>query len=164
MFSAKTSERPAAVEAPRPAHAKPMPSIISHQLVVLGNLTADGDIQVDGTVEGDIKTNVLTIGEGGTVKGAIMAETVVVAGTVHGQIRAKTVSLARAARVQGDIWHESLAIEAGARFEGSCKQLSAAPPAEGDVASWAKARRAAPMGPSSIEEKPPQPAVPVEVS
>ncbi len=151
MFSARTSEKPSPSEVPR-SHGKSMPSLISKQLVVHGNLTADGDIQVDGTVEGDIKTNVLTIGEGGTVKGAITAETVMVAGTVQGQLRAKTVSLARTARLQGDIWHESLAIEAGARFEGSCKQLSSAGGAEGEVASWAKARRAATGGGAAIED------------
>jgi len=151
MFSAKTSEKPAPTEAPR-SHTKSMPSLISKQLVVHGNLTADGDIQVDGTVEGDIKTNVLTIGEGGTVKGAITAQSVMVAGTIQGQVRAKTVSLARTARMQGDIWHESLAIEAGARFEGSCKQLGSAGGTEGEVASWAKARRAATGTAGAIEE------------
>ena len=144
MFSARTNEKPAPpVEMPR-SHAKAVvPSIISQQLVVHGNLTTDGDIQVDGMIEGDIKTSVLTIGEGGTVKGAVVADTVTVAGTVHGQIRAKAVTLSRTARVQGDIWHESLAIEAGARFEGSCKHLSSATQPEGEVASWAMARRAA---------------------
>ena len=149
MSSARTSEKPAPYDSPR-SHGKSMAAIIDNHLVVRGDLTADGDIQVDGTVEGDIKTNVLTIGEGGTVKGAITAETVMVEGTVHGQVRAKTVSLARTARVQGDIWHESLAIEAGARFEGSVKHLSSATGAE--VASWAKARRAATGSASTIEE------------
>jgi cytoskeletal protein CcmA (bactofilin family) len=143
MFSAKTSSKPVAAETQRTSTKAAMPSIISHQLAVHGDLASDGDIQVDGMIEGDVKTNVLTIGESGTVKGAITAETVVIAGTAIGQIRAKTVSLSRTARMQGDIWHESLAIEAGARFEGSCKHLTAAAaPAEAEIASLAKARRA----------------------
>lgn len=154
MFSARTSGKGAFSEAPRANGKAAMPSIISHQLTVRGDLVSDGDIQVDGAIEGDVKTAVLTIGEGGSVKGSIVADTVTVAGTVNGQIRAKTVSLSRTAHVQGDIWHDSLAIEAGARFEGSCKSLNAAAapaPAEDDLASLRKARRPAAVGGSAIE-------------
>ncbi len=159
MFSARTSDKPAPLtEVPRSHPKAAVPSIISKQLVVHGNLTTDGDIQVDGTIEGDIKTSVLTIGEGGTVKGAVVADTVTVSGTVDGQIRAKAVTLSRTARMQGDIWHESLAIEAGARFEGSCKHLSTATQAEGEVASWAMARRAGAVSPAAVETAVPQAA------
>ena len=100
-----------------------MPSLISAQLTVKGDLASEGDLQIDGNVQGDVHSKTLTIGESGTVNGSITAETVLIAGTSLGQIRARTVSLVRSARVQGDIWHESLAIEAGAQFEGSCKRL-----------------------------------------
>lgn len=129
-----------------------MPSIISSHLTVEGDLSSDGDIQVDGSIDGDVKTVTLTIGESGTIKGAITAETVLVAGTVIGQVRAKTVTLSRTARVQGDIWHDSLAIEAGAQFEGSCKRLSESEAAEGvEVAAWSTVRHPA-SGGSPLEE------------
>jgi cytoskeletal protein CcmA (bactofilin family) len=119
-----------------------MPSIISTDLTVTGDFASEGDIQIDGKVEGDVKTTRLTIGEGGSVKGAITADTVTVSGTVSGQIRAKTIVLARSSRVQGDIWHESLAIEAGAQFEGTCKRLTAADAStQPSVTSWAANRR-----------------------
>ena len=131
MFSAKTSAKSAGPEAPRP-NGKPsggksaMPSIISAQLGVTGNLVSDGDIQIDGKVEGDVKTSRLTIGESGSVMGSVTAETLLISGAVSGQVRAKTVTLTRTARVQGDIWHDNIAIEAGAQFEGTCKRLNAA--------------------------------------
>lgn len=119
-----------------------MPSIISTDLTVTGDFASEGDIQIDGKVEGDVKTTRLTIGEGGSVKGAITADTVTVSGSVSGQIRAKTIVLARTSRVQGDIWHDSLAIEAGAQFEGTCKRLNAADAStQPSVTSWAANRR-----------------------
>jgi len=125
-------------------------SVISHQLSVHGDFSSTGDILIDGTVEGDVTAKVLAVGEGGSIKGAITADSVTIAGTVNGQIRAKIVSLSRTARVQGEIWNESISIEQGARFEGSCKNLSSAA-AEGEVASWAKARRAAAGASSGAE-------------
>src|SRR3546814_3473099 len=48
-----------------------VPSIISADLRITGNLKSDGDIQVDGHVEGDIDSATLTVGEGAHVKGHI---------------------------------------------------------------------------------------------
>ena len=100
-----------------------MPSIVSANLRIVGDLVCDGDIQVEGTVEGSVKSSVLTIGESGTIQGQITADQVMVSGTVVGKIKARTVYLAQSASVTGDILHESLGIEAGAQFEGQCKSL-----------------------------------------
>jgi cytoskeletal protein CcmA (bactofilin family) len=144
MFSAKTSGKNGVFDAPRPEGKGGMPSIISQHLAVVGDMTSDGDIQVDGSVEGDIKTAILTIGETGIVKGTVDAETVRLAGSVVGQIRAKTVSLTRTARVEGDIWHDSISIEAGAHFVGASRQLSesfAAAVVPQDLVNWGKGKR-----------------------
>ena len=100
-----------------------MPSIVSANLRIVGDLVCDGDIQVEGTVEGSVKSSVLTIGDSGTIQGQISADQVMVSGTVVGKIKARTVYLAQSASVTGDILHESLGIEAGAQFEGQCKSL-----------------------------------------
>ena len=100
-----------------------VPSIISADLRITGNLKSDGDIQVDGHVEGDIDSATLTVGEGAHVKGHISCESVRVCGTVDGAVKAKSVVMAKTARVIGDIIHDSLAIEAGAFIEGNIKRL-----------------------------------------
>ncbi len=97
------------------------PSILSANLRVVGTLTTDGEIQVDGTVDGDVMAERLTLGETAKVTGNINAELVNVQGEVRGTIRARSVQLARSAKVTGDIWHETLSIEAGAYYEGQCK-------------------------------------------
>ena len=99
------------------------PSIISADLKIVGNLASAGDLQIDGTVEGDITSRRLTVGEGALVQGAILADTVKVYGSVAGEIKANTVNLAKSARVDGDIGHQSIAMEAGASVSGRLTRL-----------------------------------------
>ncbi len=101
----------------------PVPSIISADLKIVGNMTSSGDIQVDGTVEGDISSRTLTVGEEAHVDGSIVAESVRVCGRVTGEIKATSVILAKTGRVEGDIAHQSLSIEAGAHIEGNIRRL-----------------------------------------
>ncbi len=103
-----------------------VPSIISPDLKIVGHLKSNSEIQIEGTIEGDIDVPLLTVGEQGKVDGSIVAETVRISGTVNGRVQAKTVRLDKSAKVTADITHESLAIEAGAYFEGQVQSLKAA--------------------------------------
>lgn len=100
------------------------PSILSTDLQVIGNLKSAGEIQVDGKVDGNIRTNSLLIGETANIKGEVIADKVTVHGTITGQIKARTVTLAKTAHVVGDILHENLSIDAGAFLEGLCKRIT----------------------------------------
>ena len=82
-----------------------------------------GKIQIDGKVNGDIRTRTLIVGESAKVRGEIVSETCHVLGRVDGQIKAKVVKLAATAHVVGDILHEDLSIETGAFLEGHCKRM-----------------------------------------
>ncbi|MEQ9326221.1 MAG: polymer-forming cytoskeletal protein [Rhodospirillales bacterium] len=121
MFS-KNSKEPQGSQSV--ATRSSVPSIISVDLKVQGNLISEGEIQLDGAVTGDVTAHALTIGQSGSVTGEIDAETIRVHGSVNGQIRAKSVFLAKSARVRGDVIHESLAIEPGALLEGHCKRMT----------------------------------------
>ena len=100
-----------------------VPSTISPNLKIVGDLKSNGDIQIDGTVEGDINTRLLTVGEQAVVDGCIVADTVRISGTVKGQIKARMVHLDKDARVTGDLIHETLTMEAGALLEGQIKRM-----------------------------------------
>ena len=91
--------------------AKPPASVLSADLHVTGNLKTTGDIQVEGTVEGDIRAHLLTIGESATIKGEVVADDVVVNGRIVGRVRGLKVRLTATARVEGDIIHKTIAIE-----------------------------------------------------
>jgi cytoskeletal protein CcmA (bactofilin family) len=114
-----------------------VPSIISASLRIVGDLVSEGDVQVDGIIEGDVNARSLTVSEGAAVYGQISAQKVIIRGEVQGQICADTVELGRSARVLGDIVHNDLAIESGAFLEGHCRHkerpaIAAAAPADTD--------------------------------
>ncbi|RJE80034.1 polymer-forming cytoskeletal protein [Paracoccus sp. JM45] len=108
-----------AAAAPRTRTA---PSVLSADLTVVGNIKTQGDIQVEGTVEGDIRAHQLTVGESATIKGEIVGDDVIVHGRVIGRVRGLKVRLSASARVEGDIIHKTIAIESGAHFEGSVQR------------------------------------------
>ena len=105
-----------------PPKAKPPASVLSSDLHITGNLKTTGDIQVEGTVEGDIRAHLLTIGETATIKGEVIADDVVINGRIVGRVRGLKVRLTSTARVEGDIIHKTIAIESGAHFEGSVQR------------------------------------------
>ena len=116
MFSKSSNNKP--VASPTMSRNNNAPSIIGSDVRIQGNITTLGEIQLDGNVEGNIKSASLIIGEEGSVTGAIVADSVIVRGTVNGQIRSRTIRIEKAANVTGDLWHESLSVEAGAQIEG----------------------------------------------
>lgn len=105
-----------------PVKAKPNASVLSSDLTVVGNLRTTGDIQVEGTVEGDIRAHLLTVGETATIRGEVVADDIVINGRVIGRVRGLKVRLTSTARVEGDIIHKTIAIESGAHFEGSVQR------------------------------------------
>lgn len=114
--------RPLTDFAPTVPKSKPAASVLSSDLTIVGNLKTTGDIQVEGTVEGDIRAHLLTVGETATIKGEIVADDIVVNGRVVGRVRGLKVRLTSTARVEGDIIHKTIAIESGAHFEGSVQR------------------------------------------
>lgn len=100
------------------------PSILSGDLVLTGSIASEGEVQLDGTVEGDIRAGSLIIGEEAMVNGEVMAETVVIRGRVNGSVHARQVQLAATARIEGDIVHAALSVESGAFFDGHCRHAS----------------------------------------
>jgi cytoskeletal protein CcmA (bactofilin family) len=93
-------------------------SVIGQELTINGNVTAEGPVQLDGHIEGDVHCVAISVGEAGLIKGNVIAEDVEVNGRVIGDIHGKKVQLHADARVKGDINHTALTIEQGALFEG----------------------------------------------
>jgi cytoskeletal protein CcmA (bactofilin family) len=122
--SSETRVAPSQPATPAPATSKPKPpaSVLSSDLTITGNIRTSGDIQVEGTIEGDIYAHLLTVGETATVSGEIVADDIVVNGHVIGRVRGLKVRLTSTARVEGDIIHKTIAIESGAHFEGSVQR------------------------------------------
>src|SRR4051812_25808502 len=129
MFSKanKQGQSTSVLDGGKPVTKSSVPSIISPDLRINGDMVCSGDIQIDGWVEGDIQSRNVVVGEAATVHGAIQAENVRICGIINGQIRADNVILEKTARVTGDILHKSLSIEQGAFLEGMCKRIDSSP-------------------------------------
>ncbi len=105
-------------------------SLVAEGVRIRGDLVTDGDLHLDGAIEGDLSVGQLTIGETGMVSGTIQADAVEVRGRVVGTISARRVRLLASARVDGDISHTELSIESGAHFEGRSLMIVPAPVVE----------------------------------
>jgi cytoskeletal protein CcmA (bactofilin family) len=104
-----------------PARGNGVPSILSAEVVVRGTIVSQGDIQVDGRIEGDIRAASVVVGEKAVIEGDVFAEDAAIRGNVRGSISAHRVQLAATCRVSGNILHETLSVESGAFFEGNCR-------------------------------------------
>ncbi len=100
------------------------PSIIGGDVVIQGNVTSQGLLQLDGKFEGEIRIHSLTVGVQGWVDGLIYAQEVVIKGKVTGAINAIEVTLEKTADVSGDITHHSISISSGAKVNGSITQIN----------------------------------------
>jgi cytoskeletal protein CcmA (bactofilin family) len=93
-------------------------TIIAEGLKITGSVTAEGLVEVCGHIEGDLHCTSLFVSPKASISGGVEADRVVVNGRVEGPIRGGEVVLKSRAHVVGDIQHQSLAIEAGAYFDG----------------------------------------------
>jgi cytoskeletal protein CcmA (bactofilin family) len=125
---------PAATATPEPsrqAARSPTQSIISRDLKIKGDLICNGDVQIDGVVEGDVQSRSITIGDGADVRGTISGDNIRVCGSVDGQVKGNSVVLTKTAKVNGDVMHQTLAIEPGAFFEGRCSRIDSSKSGDG---------------------------------
>ncbi|MFY8273084.1 bactofilin family protein [Pseudoalteromonas sp. SSDWG2] len=100
------------------------PSLISADVRLTGSLISQGEVQLDGRIDGDIKADVLLVGSQGRVDGSVQANEVTIHGEVSGSISANKVAIESSATVKGDVYHNTLSIAAGAQMEGQIKQLA----------------------------------------
>ncbi|HEY8041614.1 MAG TPA: polymer-forming cytoskeletal protein [Polyangiaceae bacterium] len=88
---------------------------------VRGRIHGDGDLLIEGHVEGDLAIRGdLTIASGADVSSeAVEAQSVTIAGTFEGDMAATgPVRVASGARVRGNLRGSAVSIEDGARFSG----------------------------------------------
>lgn len=104
---------------PEKSKPKSGPSILSHDMHVVGRIFSTGDIQIEGRLDGDLRSHAVTIGEKALVSGEVAGDMVTVFGQVKGTIRARQVYLCATSKVTGDVFNEVLAIETGAQLNGA---------------------------------------------
>ena len=98
-------------------------TVIAKGLKIVGSVTAEGLVEVNGQIDGELHCTSLVIARGAHVNGIVVAERVLVDGKVEGPIQGGEVILKSQAHVVGDIHHQSLAIKSGAFFDGRSVQI-----------------------------------------
>lgn len=122
-------------------------SVVGPDLVIVGNLVSKGEVQIDGTVEGDIHGSHIIVGPNAEITGEIVAEEIVIRGHVNGTVRGKRVMLQASSQVDGDIYHNALSIEQGAMFEGKSRRITQDPREGATIRELPQMHYAAPSTP-----------------
>lgn len=98
---------------------------------ITGNIVADSDFRIDGTIEGDLQSSgKVVIGESGHVKGTIVCENAEILGLMEGKITCRQqLSLRASGKIHGEVQTKTLIVEPGAQFNGSCSMSGEKAPA-----------------------------------
>ncbi|MBO9572912.1 MAG: polymer-forming cytoskeletal protein [Chitinophagaceae bacterium] len=104
-------------------------SIIAAGTTLKGDITSNGDIRIDGTLQGNINcTAKVVIGANGAVEGDIAGQQADIMGKVTGTIKVKELlQLKGGSNINGNIYAAKLQIEPTANFNGQCHMNSSAP-------------------------------------
>jgi cytoskeletal protein CcmA (bactofilin family) len=110
--------------APAPGGA----TLISQGTIVNGDLVSEGDLRIDGTINGNVSSNAkIIVGPNGYVEGNIDGGQADINGRVSGNIRVKELLQLRGeCNVQGNIAAAKLQIEPTATFNGQCQMAGTA--------------------------------------
>ncbi|MBO7651257.1 MAG: polymer-forming cytoskeletal protein [Bacteroidales bacterium] len=104
-------------------------NILGSGTAIVGNIVSQGDVRVDGSLEGNLTTqSKLVIGTTGRITGEIKCRDCEVSGNVKGKIFVENLLMLKAtALVEGEIRTTKLAIEPNAVFSGTCSMSSSEP-------------------------------------
>jgi cytoskeletal protein CcmA (bactofilin family) len=125
--------RGAATPAAPAAPATPGIVVLGPRDSLVGTLTVDGDVRIEGTLDGEVSaTGEVSVHSTGTARAQISARDIVVSGTVEGNIVARElVTLDETASFAGEVRAARLRVDDGATLNGTITMAPAgdAPPA-----------------------------------
>lgn len=108
----------------RPVARSGTMSFLGSEVTVTGNIGGQGNLHIDGRVDGDVNCASLIIGSAGQVNGNITADEAKIAGSVTGTVSAKVLTIEASARIVGDLSYDSVSVETGAQVDGRVKRLT----------------------------------------
>lgn len=112
-------------------------SLIAAGTTLKGDITSNGDIRIDGTLQGNINcTAKVVIGANGVVEGDIAGQQADIMGKVKGTIHVKELlQLKGNSQITGNIHAGKLQIEPTANFNGQCHMAESSSAVNGNSRS-----------------------------
>src|SRR5881628_3192466 len=95
-------------------------SIIGTGMRVVGDITADGVVKIEGTVVGTVRAGrQVLVGKGGEVEGDVISREAIIGGEVRGSVRAdERVEVQATCVIHGDIAAKRLLVQEGGEING----------------------------------------------
>ena len=97
-----------------------LPTIINHKTHLKGKISCEGELQIDGKINGDVTAQSLTITKNGYVKGNVKTEYLYIYGQIIGHVDAHHVHMFPHSFIEGEITHDKITIEPDAFINGAC--------------------------------------------
>ncbi len=99
-----------------------LPNIIGSGTKIVGEIETNGDLRIDGTIEGNITSKgKIVLGQAGSIKGTIKCSSAEISGVFEGKLEVSEIlSLKATAYFKGEMNVNKLSIEPGAKFIGTC--------------------------------------------
>ncbi len=144
---------PRAPEARAP-EAAPRASVLGPTLRFRGELSAQEDLIIQGSVEGSIThTQSLTVGTDGSMKGDIRARVIVIDGKVEGDLYAtESVNIRATAKVKGNVFAPRVGITEGAFFQGQVEMQPSGAAVQEHSARLRQAALTPPLEGAAVEQ------------
>ena len=89
-------------------------AVIGADAKFVGTISNVKSIEIEGTVEADLKAEKLSIGSSGTFIGEVNCDLVVIGGSYDGMMRAGSIWATQTAQIAGEIHYQSLQMDRGA--------------------------------------------------
>tara|TARA_Y100000310_G_scaffold335804_1_gene418751 strand:+ start:2412 stop:2855 length:444 start_codon:yes stop_codon:yes gene_type:complete len=98
-------------------------TMIGPSVQVEGDFSAAGDVIVEGTVTGKLKTlKNLRVGDNAKIFASVQAANALISGEIQGNVKiSENLELTNTARVFGDIKAKVVTVAPGATFNGKCQ-------------------------------------------
>lgn len=102
-------------------------NIISNGTKIVGDLISEGDLRIDGTIEGNLKTpGKVVVGKSGMIKGTLNGTDAHFEGKFSGKLNLSgTLTLKSSAHIEGEVVLGKLEVEPGATFNVTCTMKGA---------------------------------------
>jgi cytoskeletal protein CcmA (bactofilin family) len=96
------------------------PAVLGKSLRVRGRVRGEGDLRIEGVIEGDVVVSgALELGEGASVQGGVQAASLTVSGALEGDASADgPIAVTSTGSLRGDVKATELTLDEGATFVG----------------------------------------------